>query len=226
MRLRATSDVVAITFAAAVLCATSAAASARPGPGATASFGGRTINLADGWGQAVASATDGQATTCFRSEADMEAHLASTAAPTPAAGEPRSSRRAQPRCASTTGPTTRRRCYPCRVVACGPTCRAMASTTEPAPIASVSAPRTSRSTPVAAAPGTPGTPRPECRQHRCSAAGTTASRASTSRSCKRTPRPDFYYTVSTSGHANIWWKVCKERQNDPDICSSVRSDAV
>lgn len=35
----------------------------------------------------------------------------------------------------------------------------------------------------------------------------------------------FYYTVNVSGHSTIWWKVCKERQNDPDICSSVRSDA-
>lgn len=32
-----------------------------------------------------------------------------------------------------------------------------------------------------------------------------------------------YYTVTIGGSV-IWWKVCKERQNDSDICSSVRSD--
>lgn len=36
----------------------------------------------------------------------------------------------------------------------------------------------------------------------------------------------FYYTVNVGTHTTIYWKVCKERQNDPDICSSVRGDAV
>jgi hypothetical protein len=33
-----------------------------------------------------------------------------------------------------------------------------------------------------------------------------------------------YYTVTVGSYSTIWWKVCKERQNDPDICSSVRGD--
>lgn len=35
----------------------------------------------------------------------------------------------------------------------------------------------------------------------------------------------FYHSVNTTGKANIWWKVCKERQADPDICSTTRQDA-
>ena len=33
-----------------------------------------------------------------------------------------------------------------------------------------------------------------------------------------------YYPVNVSGHSTIWWKLCKERQNDPDICTSYRQD--
>lgn len=87
MRSRATSVILAVAVAAAVLLTTSGPASARPSPGATASFEGRTINLADGWGEAVACTTDGQSTTCFRSEADMDAYLVSTAAPESPAGD-------------------------------------------------------------------------------------------------------------------------------------------
>jgi hypothetical protein len=34
-----------------------------------------------------------------------------------------------------------------------------------------------------------------------------------------------YYNVNVTGHSTIWWKVCKERENDPDICTGYRSDA-
>lgn len=35
------------------------------------------------------------------------------------------------------------------------------------------------------------------------------------------------YPIGEAGcEAEIWWKVCKERQDDPDICSSVRPDAI
>jgi hypothetical protein len=27
------------------------------------------------------------------------------------------------------------------------------------------------------------------------------------------------YPVNITNHPTIWWKLCKERQNDPDICS-------
>jgi len=33
------------------------------------------------------------------------------------------------------------------------------------------------------------------------------------------------FGVGNGGSKTVWWKVCKERQNDPDICSSIRSDA-
>jgi hypothetical protein len=45
------------------------------GPG-IASFEGQRINLADGWGKAKACATDGITTTCYRSEAAMDAAVA------------------------------------------------------------------------------------------------------------------------------------------------------
>jgi len=70
--------VAAIAAASAMIVATVPAA-ARPNPGATASFEGTTINLAHGWGDAVACTADGYSTTCFRSDADMDAHLASGA---------------------------------------------------------------------------------------------------------------------------------------------------
>ena len=35
------------------------------------------------------------------------------------------------------------------------------------------------------------------------------------------------YPVEEAGcEQTIWWKVCKQRQDDDDICSSVRSDSV
>lgn len=33
------------------------------------------------------------------------------------------------------------------------------------------------------------------------------------------------YPVNTGGFSRIYWKVCKERNHDPDICSSVKNNA-
>lgn len=32
------------------------------------------------------------------------------------------------------------------------------------------------------------------------------------------------YPVNTGTNARIYWKICKERQDDPDICSSVQNN--
>lgn len=46
-----------------------------------ATFEGRTIDLRKGWGEAAACSTDGTTTTCYRTEADMDAALGTPAPP-------------------------------------------------------------------------------------------------------------------------------------------------
>ncbi|MEO6126561.1 MAG: hypothetical protein ABIR32_22900 [Ilumatobacteraceae bacterium] len=59
-----------------------AAAPVRPAPsGSLATFEGHQIDLAQGWGEATACAVTDTGTTCYRSEAEMDA---ATKTPTPA----------------------------------------------------------------------------------------------------------------------------------------------
>src|SRR4051794_2011317 len=55
-----------------------AAAPADITPGALASFEGRTLDLAESWGAARACAVTPTGTTCYRTEAAMDAALATT----------------------------------------------------------------------------------------------------------------------------------------------------
>lgn len=61
--------------------ATTAAASNPPQVSAIGSFEGHTIRLADGWGAAQACTTDGLTTSCYSSEAAMDAAAGSTTIP-------------------------------------------------------------------------------------------------------------------------------------------------
>lgn len=65
---------VAVGLPAAV----SSAAAAEPPPSVVASFEGRLIRLADGWGEAQACTSDGISTRCYRSEQEMDAAEAPT----------------------------------------------------------------------------------------------------------------------------------------------------
>jgi hypothetical protein len=71
MRAKYIGAAVAIVLVA-VWPTTSSAEVSQDGPG-IALFEGQRINLADGWGKAKACATDGITTTCYRSEAAMDA---------------------------------------------------------------------------------------------------------------------------------------------------------
>ncbi|MFL6042074.1 MAG: hypothetical protein ACJ740_11810 [Gaiellales bacterium] len=70
----------AITLIA--LPATTAAAAeddSAPSSGVIAEFEGSTINLAEGWGDANACSVTADGTTCYRTEAEMDAAVAATA---------------------------------------------------------------------------------------------------------------------------------------------------
>lgn len=65
--------VLATSIAAAMLPLAGLATAGEGDEPVLASFEGRTINLANGWGDAKACASDGHATRCYRSEAAMDA---------------------------------------------------------------------------------------------------------------------------------------------------------
>lgn len=63
---------VATLLAAVIIGVPAVPAAANEPVAVVAHFEGTTINLSDGWGPARACTSDGTATTCYRSEADMD----------------------------------------------------------------------------------------------------------------------------------------------------------
>jgi hypothetical protein len=77
-RRRLATAITAAAFALTLLAQPAQAGEAPPTK--SADFQGRTIDLASGWGTATACTTDGVATHCFETEAEMDEYVGTQAA--------------------------------------------------------------------------------------------------------------------------------------------------